>query len=112
MSKLLPLVTHPKIFLFQPAVPSQNKTRHRASTSMYSRIYRVRVTTPPAVWTKWSGARSVSMLSPVRGVFAGMHSVHVRHACGMCAACGGPGGLPLGSATHFCSVAIATQPVH
>jgi len=32
--------------------------------------------------------------------------------CGMHAACGGPGGLPLGSATHFHSVAIATQPVH
>ena len=38
-------------------------------------------------------------------------------ACGVCvcrmrAACGGHGGLPLGSATHFHSVAIATQPVH
>jgi len=32
--------------------------------------------------------------------------------CGMRAACGGPGELPLGSATHFHSVAIATQPVH
>jgi len=31
---------------------------------------------------------------------------------GMRAACGGPGGLPLGSAVHFHSVAIATQPVH
>jgi len=29
--------------------------------------------------------------------------------CGMRAACGGPGGLPLGSATHFHSVAIATN---
>ena len=28
------------------------------------------------------------------------------------AASGGPDGLPLGSATHFHSVAIATQPVH
>jgi len=36
-------------------------------------------------------------------VFAGMRSVCVQHACG------GPGGLPLGSATHFHSVAIATQ---
>jgi len=35
-----------------------------------------------------------------------MRSVRVRHACG------GPGGLPLGSATHFHSVAIATQPMH
>jgi len=32
--------------------------------------------------------------------------------CGMRAACGGPGGLPLGSATHFHSVAIATQTMH
>jgi len=41
-----------------------------------------------------------------QGVFVGMRTV-VR------AACGGPGGLPLaGSATHFHSVAIATQPVH
>jgi len=39
-------------------------------------------------------------------VFAGMRSVRVRHACG------GPGGLPLGSATHFNSAAIASQPVH
>jgi len=31
--------------------------------------------------------------------------------CGMRAACGGPAGLPLGSATHFHIVAIATQPV-
>jgi len=33
-------------------------------------------------------------------VFASIHSVHVRHACG------GPGGLPLGYATHFHSAAI------
>ena len=46
------------------------------------------------------------MLSPARGVFAGMCTVRVRHACG------GTSGLPLGSATHFHSVAIATQPVH
>jgi len=32
--------------------------------------------------------------------------------CGMRAACGEPGGLTLGTATHFHSVAIATQPVH
>jgi len=33
------------------------QTRHRASTSMYSLIFRVRVTTP-TVWTKWNGERS------------------------------------------------------
>ena len=73
-------------------------TRHRASTSMYSLTFRVRVKTPPAVWTKWNGlvadnvahAAGASILSPARGVFAGMRSV-----------CGGPCGLPLGSATHF-----------
>jgi len=32
--------------------------------------------------------------------------------CGMRAACGGPGGLPLGSVTHLHSLAVATQPVH
>jgi len=55
-------------------------------------------TTPHAVWTKWNGlvadnvaqAAGASILSLARGVFAGMRS-----------ACGGPGGLPLGSATHF-----------
>jgi len=31
---------------------------------------------------------------------------------GMRAACGGLGGLLLGSATHFHSVVIVTQPVH
>jgi len=47
-------------------------------------------------------ASGASILSPVRGVFAAR----------MRSACGGPDGLPLGSATHFHSVAIATQPVH
>jgi len=47
---------------------------------------------------KWNGlvadnaahATGASILSLAMGVFAGMRS-----------ACGGPGGLPLGSATHF-----------
>jgi len=34
------------------------------------------------------------------------------HACVVCAACAGRSGLPLGSATHFHNVAIATHPVH
>jgi len=49
---------------------------------------------------KWNGlvadnvvhAAGASILSLARGAFTGMHS-----ACGM----RGPGGLPLGSATHF-----------
>jgi len=81
------------------------KTRHRASTSIYSLTLRVRGTTPPHYGRNGTAhAAGASILSPARGVFAGMRSVP--------AACSGPGGLPLGSATHFHSVAIATQPVH
>ena len=62
------------------------RTRHRVSTSMYLLTFRVCVTTPPAVWTKWNSlvehnvanAAGASILSLVRGVFAGMRSV-----CGM-----------------------------
>jgi len=77
------------------------QTRHRASTSMYSLTFRVRVITPPAVWTKWNCARSrrVDFIAGEESLFAGMCSVRVRHACG------GPRGWPLGSATHFHSVA-------
>jgi len=32
--------------------------RQRASTSMYSLTFRVRVTRPRSIWTKWNGARS------------------------------------------------------
>ena len=68
-----------------------NATRHRASTSMYSLTFRVRVATPP-MWAIWNGARSRRV-----HVIAGegslrMRSVRVQHACG------GPDGLPLGSA--------------
>jgi len=79
------------------------ETRHIASTSMYSLTFRVRVTTSPQYGrNRTTRAAGVSILSQARGVFAGMRSVR----------CGGPGGLPLGSATHFHSAAIATQPVH
>jgi len=52
----------------------------------------------PKVWTKWNGlvadnvmqAAGTSILSLAKGVFTSMHT-----------ACGGPGGLPLGSTTHF-----------
>jgi len=52
----------------------------------------------PTAWTKWNGlvadnvmqAAGMSILSLANGVFAGMRSV-----------CGEPGGLPLGSTTHF-----------
>jgi len=76
---------------------------------MYSLTFCVRVTTTPQYgWNGTAHAAGASMLSPVRGVFAGMRVC----VCGMRAACGGPGGLPLDSAMHFHSVATATQPVH
>jgi len=82
-------------------------TRHRASTSMYSLTFRVHATTLLQYGRNGMvHAAGTSMLSPARGVFAGMHSVRVQHECG------GPGGLPLGSATHFHSVAIAMHPAH
>jgi len=43
------------------------------------------------------------MLSPARGVYAGMRRVRVRHACGW------HSGLSVGSATYLHSVAIAAQ---
>jgi len=61
----------------------------------------------PAVWTKWNGPRSR------RVDFIAGEGSQSSPACVVSGtACGGPGGLPLGSATHFYSVAIATQPVH
>jgi len=76
---------------------------------MYSLTLRVRVTTFSQYGRNGTAhAAGASILSPARGVFAGM-----RSACGVLrAACGGPGRLSLSSATHFYSVAIATQPVH
>jgi len=60
------------------------ETRHRATTSMYSLTFRVRVTIPPQYGRNGTAhAVGASMLSPARGVFAGMHSVRVRHACGV-----------------------------
>jgi len=86
----------------------QITNRHRASTNMYSLTFRVRVTTPPHYGRNGTAhAAGASILSPARGVFfRHAYSVRVRHTCA------GPGGLPMGSATHFHSVAIATQPVH
>ena len=51
---------------------------------MYSLTFRVRVTTPPQYGRNGTAhAAGASMLSPARGVFAGMRSVRVRHACGV-----------------------------
>ena len=73
---------------------------------MYLLTFRVHVTTP-AVWMKWNGARSRTV-----NFIAGEGSLRRHAQCVRRAVCGGHGGLPLGSATHFHSVAIAMQPVH
>jgi len=72
---------------------------------MYSLTFRVRVTTPRSVDEMERRTQQTRRCYRRRGesVFASM-----RSACGV----QWPGGLPLGSATHFHSVAIATQPVH
>jgi len=63
---------------------SAEGTRHRASTSMYSLTFRVRVTTLPQYERNGTAhAACASMLWPARGVFAGMRSVRVRLACGV-----------------------------
>jgi len=81
-----------------------NRTRHRASTGMYSLTFRVRVTTPPQCERNGTAhAAGASILS--RG-----ESSPVCVMCGMRAACGRPGGLPLGSATHLqCCHSNATR---
>jgi len=73
---------------------------------MYSLTFRVRVSTPTDYGRNgMAHAAGASMLSLVRGVFAGMCSVRVRHACAV-------GLADYRWALHFHSVAIATQPVH
>jgi len=51
---------------------------------MYSLTFRLRVTTPPQYGRNGTAhAAGASILSPAIGVFAGMRSVRVRHACGV-----------------------------
>jgi len=51
---------------------------------MYSLTFRVHVTTSPQYGRNATAhAAGASMLSPAKGVFAGMRSVRVRHACGV-----------------------------
>jgi len=67
-------------------------TRHRVSTGMYSLTFHVCITTPLHYGRNgMAHAAGALMLSPVRRAFAAR----------MRSACGGPDGLPLGSATHF-----------
>ena len=74
---------------------------------MYSLTFRVRVTTPPQYGRNGTAhAAGASILSPARGVFAGMRSAWhcVRRAVGLADY--------RWAATHFHSVTVATQPVH
>jgi len=88
----------------QPELGIESEYKH-----VFANISRSRYNTP-AVGTKWNGARSRRVdFYRRRGESSPACVVCV---CGMRAACGGPGGLPLGSDTHFHSVAIAAQPVH
>jgi len=97
-----------KLFFVQYA-----QTRHRASTSVYSLTFRVRFTTPRSMDEMERRTQQTSRFYCRRGESSPVCVVCVCVCvCIMRAACGGPGGLPLGSATHFHSVAIATQPVH
>jgi len=82
-------------------------TRHRASTSMYSLTFRVRVAIPAQYGR--NGTASLQITSRTQQA---RRILSLVRACVVCAACDGPGRLPLGSATHFHNVAIATQTVH
>ena len=86
-----------------------NDNRYTASTSTYSLTFRVRVATPRIMDEYERRTQQARPFYRRRGESSAACAVCV---CGMRAACGGPGGLPLGSATHFHSVAVATQPVH
>ena len=81
-------------------------TRHRASTSMYSLTFRVRL----ATLTQYGPNGTASLQITLHTQQASRFYRWCVRACVVRAACAGPGGLPLGSATHFHNVAIATYP--
>jgi len=88
-------------------VMTTTTTRHRASASMYSLTFRVRVTTPLQYGRNGTAhAAGVSIILPANGVFAGMRSAWhcVRRAVGLADY---RWALP-----RISSVAIATQPVY
>ena len=76
---------------------------------MYSLTFRVRVTTPPAYGRNGTAHAAGASIYRRRGESSPACIVCM---CGTRASCGGLGGLLLGSATHFHSVAIAMQPMH
>ena len=83
-------------------------TKHRASTSMYSLTFRVRVASPAQYGR--NGTASLQITSHTPNLHVDLIAGACVRACVVRAACAGPGGLPLGSATHFYNVAIATHP--
>jgi len=92
-----------------PQLLSHNTTIGIERSSMYSLTFRVRVTTPRSMDEMERRTQQARPFYRRRGESS---PACVVCECGMRAACGGPGGLPLGSATHFHSVVIATQPAH
>jgi len=70
---------------WKDALFTLDKTRHRASTSMYSLTFCVPVATHPQNgWNGTAHAEGASILSPARGVFAALRTSHVarmRSAC-------------------------------
>jgi len=76
---------------------------------MYSLTFRVRPTTPRTIDEMERRTHQARPFYRGRGESSRACLVCL---CGTPAACSGPGELPLGSATHFYSVAIATKLVH
>jgi len=88
-------------------------TRHRASTNMYSLTFsRSRYNTPRSMDEMEWRTQQACLLSGCRRGESLPACIVCDAVCGTGTACGQSGGLPLGSATHFHSVARATQPVH
>jgi len=75
-------------------------TRHRASTSMYSLTFRVRVTKPPQYGRNGTASLPIASRTQQARRFYRWRG-ESSPACVVRAACGGPGGLPLSCATHF-----------
>ena len=76
------------------------ETRHRASKSMYSLTFRVRVTTPLQCGQNGTASLQITSRTQLASRFCRWRG-ESSPACVVRAACGWPGGLPLGCATHF-----------
>jgi len=75
-------------------------TMHRASTSMYSLTLRVRVTIPPQYGRNGTASLQITSRTQQTRRFYRWRG-ESSPACVVRAACGGPGGLPVGSGAHF-----------